>query len=91
MVALTLMRGMLVILALTASLFFARFYRRAKDTFFALFSAAFALLAVNWLAVAFLGPTDEARAWAFLVRLLAFALILTAIVLKNVGRRDTPD
>jgi len=79
---------MLIALALVAALFFARFYRRSRDTFFLLFAAAFALLACNWGAVSLLGPADEARAWAFLVRLLAFVLILVAIVWKNVKSDD---
>lgn len=78
-----LMRGMMVALCLVAALYFVRFYRRSKDSFFLFFAAAFALLAVNWCAVVLLDPTDEARSWPFVVRLGAFLLILAAIALKN--------
>lgn len=83
---LLLLRGMLVALATVAALFFVRFYRRSRDRFFLFFAAAFTLLAVNWVAVSLLAPEHEARAWAFVVRLLAFLLILVGIVLKNLEK-----
>ena len=73
---------------LTVALFFARFYRETADRFFAYFALAFAVFAVNRFVLLFLDEDDEARTWVYLVRLLAFALIVAAVVQKN--RRRSP-
>jgi hypothetical protein len=79
-------RGILVATSIIAAVFFARFYRKSRDRFFALFSLAFGILALNWLGTALIAPEQEARQWVFVVRLLAFLVILAAIVDKNRGR-----
>lgn len=76
------LRGMLFALSLVAAVLFSRFYKKTHDRFFVLFAAAFAVLAVNWFGVAF-GPENEARKWVYVIRLVAFLLILGAIVDKN--------
>jgi hypothetical protein len=67
----------------TAGLFFLRFWRETRDRFFALFAAAFWFLTLNWIGLALTDPPDEARTLFFLVRLIAFLLIIAAIVDKN--------
>jgi len=69
---------------LVVALFFARFWRETGDRFFALFAAAFTVFAVNRLVLTFLDEDDEARTVLYVVRLLAFLLIIGAIVDKNV-------
>jgi hypothetical protein len=66
----------------TAALFFVRFYRTTRDRLFAWFAVAFFLLAVNQLAFAILGDRDEQVA-AYVLRFVAFLVILGAIVDKN--------
>ena len=65
------------------ALFFLRFWRATSDRLFAIFAVAFLILAVNRMALAFVGGTDEARAYLYVIRLAAFVLILYAIVDKN--------
>ena len=65
------------------AMFFQRFYRRTHDRFFAFFSVAFAIMALNQLALLILGEASEYRSWVFVVRLAAFLLILVAILDKN--------
>ena len=65
-----------------AGLFFLRFWRKTRDRLFALFSLAFWLLAANWLALAFT-TRDEVRTALYVVRLIAFLVILFAIYDKN--------
>jgi hypothetical protein len=65
-----------------AGLFFLRFWRKTRDRLFAIFAAAFWLLGANWLALAFT-EVDEVKTWLYAVRLLAFILILFAIIDKN--------
>ena len=75
--------GMLMTGYITVALFFLRFWVRTKDQLFGAFAVAFALLAVQraLLASHF---TGEAPVWIYVVRLLAFVIILLAIAGKNV-------
>ncbi len=82
-----LISGALVALSLVAGLFFLRFWKKTHDRFFAFFAVAFWLLALNRLAVVWLTETSEHLAAAYLIRLVAFVLILVAIVDKNRVRK----
>ncbi len=66
-----------------AALFFLRFYRQTKDGLFGYFGAAFAILGAQAVALGLTDPDAEARIFLYLPRLLAFALIIVAIVQKN--------
>jgi hypothetical protein len=66
-----------------AGLFFLRFRRETGDRFFSFFALAFWALALNWLGLAITAPADEARTYFYLVRLLAFLLIIAAVADKN--------
>lgn len=68
---------------LVASLFFARFWRRTRDGLFIAFAAAFALLGLNQALLALSGIPVEERSPLYLIRLVAFLLIIVAIVRKN--------
>jgi len=79
--------GLIVMGCLIAGLFFLRFWRKTRDRLFAVFAAAFWLLALNWTLVA-LVAREEARPALYAIRLLAFVLILLGIADKNrAGRR----
>ncbi len=81
--------GLLVMGCAIAGLFFLRFWRKTRDRLFAIFAVAFWLLGFNWLALAFI-QQDEVRTILYCVRLLAFVLILIAILDKNrSGRRSS--
>jgi Family of unknown function (DUF5985) len=75
--------GMLTMASLVASLFFLRYWRVSGDRLFGFFATAFAMLAVNWLALTAIAPTFEARHLIYLVRLAAFIVIIVGIVDKN--------
>ena len=75
--------GILVAECLVVALFFFRFWRQSEDRLFLFFAAAFAMLAPNWFLLAYIPPQAESRAVVYLVRLVAFALIIIAIVDKN--------
>ncbi|HEV2295551.1 MAG TPA: DUF5985 family protein [Tepidisphaeraceae bacterium] len=81
------MLGGLVMGCFVAALFFLRFWRKTRDRLFAIFAVAFSLLGANWLGLAFT-QENETNTWYYAVRLLAFVLILFAIIDKNrAGRR----
>lgn len=65
------------------ALFFIRFWRATDDRLFVIFALAFGLLALQALALALINPVEEWRTGLYVVRLLAFLLILGAIVDKN--------
>jgi hypothetical protein len=65
------------------ALYFLRFWRETQDRFFGLFAMAFALFGVNRIVFGFLSEDSEARPAIYVVRLLAFMLIVAAIVEKN--------
>lgn len=78
--------GALTLGFLVASLFFLKFWRRTRDPLFMTFAAAFALLAVNQaLPVVFNIPRED-QSTVYLLRLAGFALIIWAILRKNLKR-----
>jgi hypothetical protein len=77
------MSGAVMMGCVGAGIFFLKFWSKTQDRFFAIFAFAFFLLAFErWLFV-FIQATNEAHTWVFIVRLLAFLLILTAVIDKN--------
>jgi hypothetical protein len=72
---------------LIASLFFLSFWQRTRDSLFVAFAAAFLLLAVNQALITLAGIPEEHRSWVYLLRLAAFALLIIAIVRKNIAGR----
>jgi hypothetical protein len=75
--------GMLVAVSMALALLFLKFWRRSGDRLFAFFSAAFATLAVDWLAHALWNPRHEHQHYLFIIRLVAFLLIIAGIVSKS--------
>ena len=59
------------------------FWRASGDRLFAMFAWAFWLLAASWTLLGMTNPTDETRPYIYAVRLVAFLLIIAAIVEKN--------
>ena len=68
---------------LVCAVFFLRFWSRTRDQLFIWFAVAFALLGAGqaWLALTDI-PKEE-RGPIFLIRLMAFGLILWAVIRKN--------
>ena len=75
--------GSVVSLCLIAGLFFLRFWRKTADRLFLMFAIAFWMLAVNWAALMFVNELNEVRTALYVVRMLAFVLILLAVFDKN--------
>ena len=70
-----------------AAAFFLKFWRRTGDRLFAAFAAAFAILGLAQPLPMFTGAASEGQALIYLLRLSAFALIIWAILVKNMGGR----
>jgi hypothetical protein len=65
------------------AMFLLKFWRESRDRLLLLFSLAFVVLGLNWLLVSAFHPSGETRHLYHLVRLVAFLLILVAILDKN--------
>jgi len=78
--------GLLTAISATIALFFLKFFRESKDRLFGFFAAAFGVLAIDWLAHGLLIPRHESQHYLFLIRLVAFVLIIAGIVDKNRSR-----
>lgn len=82
--------GAMTMAYLVAGLFFFRFWKKSGDRLFIFFAVAFWMLSVQRLALALTSETLEDQTLLYAVRLLAFILILVAILDKNRprGQRD---
>ena len=70
-----------------AAVYFLHFWHRTEDRLFLAFAAAFGVLALNQITVFALGVNDERHNYAYILRVLGFALILAAIIDKNLHGR----
>jgi len=77
--------GVIATASITAGLYFLKFWRDTRDSFFLAFAASFTIEGINRVAILFLRRPNEGSPWIYLVRLLAFLLILIAILRKNYG------
>jgi Family of unknown function (DUF5985) len=75
--------GAAAMASLAVALFFLKFWRRTRDSFFLLFAAAFAIDAMARFALGMVQVSDTAEPIYFLPRLVTFGLIVIAIVKKN--------
>jgi len=80
--------GVIFAASLVAGLFFLKFWQRTGDRLFLAFAAAFLIEGVNRLAFLFVEHPNEGTPSIYLVRLIAFALIIAAIVSKNRGSQQ---
>ena len=78
--------GAISMAAATAALFFLRFYRRTGDRFFLYFFASFALESASRLLSTTLQWGEQDNVWFYMLRVIAYGLILVAIVDKNLPR-----
>ena len=85
--ATTFIAGASAALAFVAALYFLRFWRVTGDRFFLIFAVAFAVFGGNRVALTVVA--QEHDTWIFTLRLIAFALIVVAIVDKNRPRRPS--
>lgn len=82
-----LLSGMIVAGYLVGAVFFLKFWKRTADRLFLAFGIAFFALAGQRLLLVLVAGSDGAEIYLYLIRLLAFSLILLAIINKN---REAP-
>lgn len=75
--------GGILVGLLAVGLFFLRFWKKSGDRFFLLFAIAFGVLAVQRLVLAVVPPAHESAPYIYVARLLAYLIVIYAIVDKN--------
>jgi hypothetical protein len=75
--------GAVAMASFVATLFFLRFFKQTRDSFFLLFAVAFGIDAVTRLVIATAEIGGESEPFYYLARLVTFGLIIVAIVQKN--------
>jgi uncharacterized membrane protein HdeD (DUF308 family) len=79
--------GVIATASITAGVFFLKFWRNTRDSFFLAFAASFIIEGLNRAAVLLVNRPNEGSPLTYLVRLLSFLLILGAILRKNYGNK----
>ena len=79
----TFLQGAVAMGCAIAGLFFLRFWRDSRDRLFLYFSLAFWTIGVSSVLLGMIAFATEWRVYVFLMRLLAFCLILYGILEKN--------
>lgn len=82
-----MLAGAIAALSLVAGFVFLRFWRSTHDRFFLFFSASFLIEGLNRIILGITGELNENLPVYYLVRLLAYGLILYAVIDKNRGRK----
>lgn len=79
----SLLFGMISMACFVVSLAFLRFWKLSGDRFFAMFALSFAVQALVRIGLGLVPVDTEGRTILYWVRLLAYLLILVAILDKN--------
>ncbi len=79
--------GVLAAGYLIAGVFFLRFWTRTRERLLLIFACAFWLLATSQTFLGILDLDREEQSWIYLIRLLAFSLIIVGIVSVNMRRK----
>lgn len=82
-----MMTGAIAMASAVIAVFFLRFWRASRDRFFLYFALSFAIEGVHRVVAALLFQDNEDTPLHYLVRLLAYGLILWAILEKNLPRK----
>lgn len=85
-----LLAGGIATASLVAGLFFFRFWRQTRDRFFLFFTLSFVIEGLNRFALYALAGLDDQHPIYYLIRLVAYGLIVWAILDKNFQRKRTP-
>lgn len=80
--------GVIVTASLAAGLYFLKFWKRTRDPLFLAFAAAFIIEGFNRIGFLFVARPNEGSPAIYVVRLLAFLLILFTIIWKNRKREN---
>ena len=75
--------GVAATAAWISAMLFLRYWRESRDILFALFALAFMLLGLSWALLSIFNPVGDASPFIYGLRLVAFLLIIAAVIQKN--------
>lgn len=78
-----ILSGALMLAYWVAGMFFIRFWRKTADRLFLMFGIAFWVLLIERVMLHLTDRDGESRPYVYFVRLIAFIIIIVAIVDKN--------
>ena len=78
--------GGIAVAAFAAGLFFLRYWRSSRDSFFLYLMVSFWLQSISYVVIGLTRSWNEATPAQYVVRVLAYGLILLAIWTKNQRR-----
>jgi hypothetical protein len=81
--------GALTMAGWVAGLFFLQYWRATRDRLFAFFAVAFWLLALSWMVLGAFEIQTETRHYVYVIRLLAFLVLIVGILDKNRRTRSS--
>jgi hypothetical protein len=81
-----LLAGAIAMACALAGLVFLRFWKSSRDSFFLLFAVSFWLQGAQWVHSGLDLGASESSPYSYLLRLVAYALIVLAILRKNLRR-----
>ena len=84
---LSMIIGIIVMGYAIGALFFFRFWRESRDRLFLMFGIAFAVLGFQQLLYGLTDEASESPVLLYLIRLIAFVIILAGILDKNLKAR----
>jgi len=79
-------RGAIAMGLAISGLYFLRFWKETRDRLFGFFALAFFVLAVNRVAITIFNLNSEVPYSLYVIRLVAFLIILYAFMEKNLRR-----
>ena len=82
-----ILTGALILGFWVGGLLFLKYWKTTRDGLFAWFAAAFWMMMVERALLAIVNPEDEARPYVYLLRLLAFSMLIVAVIQKNKSKR----
>lgn len=82
--------GAIACAGFVVGVFFLRFWRSTRDRFFLYFALSFWIQGINRVHIGLRGAPSEDEAVIYLIRLVAYVLILVAIWEKNRPAREGP-
>ncbi|HEY8102458.1 MAG TPA: DUF5985 family protein [Burkholderiaceae bacterium] len=82
-----ILMGAIAMASVTTGVFFLRFWKMTKDRFFLFFAASFLIEGINRFFLGFMDDPNDNSTIYYVIRLLAYGLILIAIVDKNLPRK----
>jgi hypothetical protein len=78
--------GALAMASWVAGLLFLRYWKKSRERLFVMFALAFWSLGLSWAGLAIENRPDETRHYFYILRLIAFLLIICAVIDKNRAR-----